>query len=307
MPFIRSARLLSVLLIASVAINIWQFFRVESADEGTARKPVAASLARNPSTTGPVSGKKSAIETNKEQDAGSSAKSAVATPSPEQQSEDELIYGASGAGGKTPHHGEPSGKISPQRLKELATMPVSQAERFRIQARLLLPGDRALDFGALDFAAGQRIKLERIQEFPYPSSVALARVQGTASPFAREKESSSPGQAAFSITPTTPADFVFKSRGLEIELDLTPAPGALVIGGSLRQTVFEGFGRMPGEAFSPIWQDKVIFTDNTFLQPQFTTRESPFVAAAAEGEPIRIPVLTSFGQTFLELTCTPVE
>ena len=92
-----------------------------------------------------------------------------------------------------------------------------------------------------------------------------------------------------------------------MDLDLTPAPGTLVLGGSVRQTVFDGFGRMPGEIFSPMLEGDIVLTDNKVLQPQFTTRESPFIAAAAEGQPIRIPVQTSFGQSFLELTCTPVE
>ena len=88
---------------------------------------------------------------------------------------------------------------------------------------------------------------------------------------------------------------------------MTPTPGSLVVGGSVRQTVFEGFGRMPGEVFSPVWQGDVIFSENKVLQPQFTTRESPFVAAATAGQPIQVPVHTSFGQTILELTCTPLE
>lgn len=224
----------------------------------------------------------------------------------EKRSEDDLIFGDKGVGGGTPVHGELTGNVSPQRLKELAGMPVSQAGRFQIHARLLLPGDRVFDMGTCDFAAGQRIKLERLKEFPFPSSVAFARVEAS-SPFAPTGGASSPGQGSFPITPTTPAEFEFKNRGLEIELDLTPAPGSLVVGGSVRQTVFDGFARMPGEAFSPVWQGDVILTDNKVLQPQFTTRESPFVAAATAGQPIRIPVHTSFGQTFLEITCTPLE
>ncbi len=308
MNFARFPRTLLLILIASVTLNIWQFIRSEPAIEDTARGPVAKRLSRPESITSPLSGKKpdalpprdGEVETERQ------AESIAARVPPEKRSEDDLIFGDSGIGGGTPVHGELTGKVSPERLKELAGMPVSQAGRFRVHARLLLPGDRVFDVGISEFAAGQRIKFERINEFPFPTSVEFARVEAT-SPFASGGGSSSPGQGSFPITPTTPAEFEFKTRGLEIELDLTPAPGSLVVGGSVKQTVFEGFARMPGEAFSSVWQDDVIFSDNKVLQPQFTTRESPFVAAATAGQPIRIPVHTSFGQTFLEITCTPLE
>jgi hypothetical protein len=64
---------------------------------------------------------------------------------------------------------------------------------------------------------------------------------------------------------------------------------------------------MPGEIFSPIWEGDTILTENKVLQPQFATREMPFVAGAAPGQPCLVPVRMEFGQTFLELTCTPVE
>lgn len=307
MSSVRSFRLLSLFLTVSVAVNIWQFLRDPPPDEGTGQKTVASFFAWSQPDTGRLPERKTSAEPHDEQDSDPPARSAALMPLPEHQTEDELVFGASGIAGGTPVHGEPSGKISPQRLKELAAMPVSQAGRFQVHARLFLPGDRMLDLGTYDFAAGHRIKFERLKEFPFPTSVALARVGAAASPFGREGESLSPEQGSLSVTPTTPADFEFQNRGLEIELDLTPAAGSLVIGGSLRQTVFEGFGRMPGEAFSPIGHDDEDLTDNKLLQPQFTTRESPFVAAATEGQPVRIPVLTSFGQTFLEITCRPLE
>ncbi len=294
MNAVRSARFLFVLLIVSIVGNVWQF--LSTPPEAEARRQIA--VARPNSGSQPVAGrlsaKKPGVAPDDEATAEQNAKPLAAKPSPEQQSEDELIYGASGADGKTPYHGEPSGKVSPQRLKELAKMPVSQAERFQVHARLQLPGDRLADLGTVELKAGQRIKFERIREFPFPTSFALA----TADPV--------PG-TSFPVKPTTPGDFEFRNQGIEVELDLTPAPGLLVLGGSVKQTVFEGFGRMPGEVFSPMREGDVVLTDNKVLQPQFTTRDSPFVAAATAGQPIQVPVHTSFGQTFLELTCTPLE
>ena len=90
----------------------------------------------------------------------------------------------------------------------------------------------------------------------------------------------------------------------------------LSVGGKVSHSSFDGFGQMPGEAFAPIYAPatgddgrptEVLLTENKVLQPQFTTRESPFVAAAAAGAACLIPVQLAFGQTFLEVTCTPGE
>lgn len=111
-----------------------------------------------------------------------------------------------------------------------------------------------------------------------------------------------------SETGTSPGEFDARNRGLEIDIDVTPAPGALVLGGSVKHTVLEGFGWMPGEAFLPVVDsENTLLNDNKVLQPQFTTRDSPFLAAATAGQPCQIPINTSFGQTILELTCTPFE
>lgn len=307
MNIVISRHLPIVLLSASVALNIWQFLRPDPPPGNEiAGKSVRSPILRNHPGPMPSVGKTPDIGSNEEEDDDPSVESRAVERRPEQQSEDELIFGGSGNLHHTPVHGEPSGKVSPQRLKALANMPASQAGRFRLHARLLLPGERTLDLGSSEFAAGQRIKLERLKEFPFPTSVALARADVPPQP----------GQSDFPVIPTTPGSFEFKNMGLEIDLDVTPAPGLLVIGGSLRQTVFEGFGRMPGEAFSPIYTTgasesgspvDVILTDNKVLQPQFITRECPFVAAATAGHPMQVPVLMSFGQTWLELTCTPIE
>jgi|GEM_PF-5786736 len=298
MKTLRPQSLLAVLLLASLALNLWQFLRAEPTPvNDIARKPGESAIARNHLGLKPWMGGKPVVGPDEGEDDEPHAEINVAILPPDQRSEDELIFGGSGNLHDTPVHGEPSGKVSPQRLKALANMPASRAERFLLHARLLLPGGRMLDVGTSEFSAGQRIKLERLREFPFPTSVALARVD--VPPQA--------GQPGFPVIPTTPGGFEFKIRGLEIELDVTPAPGSLVIGGCVKQTVFEAFGRMPGEAFSPVSQDNIIITDNKVLQPQFVSRECPFVAAATAGEPCQIPVLMSFGQTILELTCTPLE
>lgn len=302
----RSPRLLLVLLIASIVANVWQF--LSTPPEAEVRKQIAVvrPVSGSQPVAGRLSGKKPGVAPDDEATAEQNAKPIAAKPPAEQQSEDELIYGASGADGKILHFGEVNATVSPQRLKELAKMPVSQAERFQVHARLHLPGGRTADLGTVELKAGHRMKFERIKEFPFPVGVSFAHMNA-ASPFEPLGESSPPEESSFPITPTTPAEFEFKNTGLEVELDMTPAPGSIVLGGCIRQTVFDGFGRMPGEAFSPVMEGDVVLTENKVLQPQFTTRESPFVAAAAEGQPVRVPVHTSFGQTILELTCTPLE
>ena len=117
------------------------------------------------------------------------------------------------------------------------------------------------------------------------------------------------------MTPVTPRQFEFENAGIELEIDVTPAPGALVLGGRLRHRTFQAFGRMPGTLFSPVATEgtdesgkkvDVLLTENKVLQPQFMITESQILAAATEGQPIRIPVKMIFGQTILELTCRSV-
>ena len=113
--------------------------------------------------------------------------------------------------------------------------------------------------------------------------------------------------SSFPVTPTRPAEFGTRNTGLEVEFDVTPTGGTLVVGGSFRHTVLEGFSRMPGEIFAPIWEGDVMLTENKALQPQFGTQEMPFVVAMDAGKPCLVPVRAAFGQTYLELTCTPLE
>lgn len=172
-------------------------------------------------------------------------------------------------------------------------MPASQAERLRLHGRLLLPGDKVLDLGEFDVKPGQKMRFERIKEFPYPNSFDPAQPQDSGSPFP--------------VIPATPGSFDIQNTGLTAEIEVTAGPGSIMLAGRVTQRVFEGFSQMPGEAFLPIIDNDTLLTDNKVLMPQFTTREAPFVAAATAGQPCLVPVQTSFGHTFLELTCTPLE
>jgi hypothetical protein len=285
------SRPLLLLLLVSLGLNFWQFFRPRP-EKGEASKVMTLKPANTPVPAPVLPDQDDEAETESEDEGPlmvRKAPSALSLP-PEQQSEEELIYGNWKSWDNIP---TPDKTISQAQLADKARQPVSQAEKFSLHARLLLPGDRKLEFGAGEVNAGQRIKLERLREFPFPTSVAIAQV---------------PDDNPGFVNPTTPADFETRNAGVTIDLDITPAPGVLMLGGELIQRRFEGFGRMPGEVFAPIVNNEgVLLTENKMLQPQFTAVESPFLAAASAGVPIRVPIRMAFGETILELTCTPVE
>lgn len=300
--FVFQPRLLGSLLAVSLGVNFWLWLRpVESvaAPQG-ARKfvPKIAEWAAQ-GKSAPQSPEDPGLEMEgKEITEGRKP----AEPGVQNLSMDEIIYGTAGKAGEAPIQSAPRGKISPQRLKEIAEANPSEAERFRVKIRLLLAGDQVLDLGESEVAPGQLLKLERIKEFPFPTSLQFAQIN-----LQSAKETTS-----FPVTPTTPVAFEMRNTGLEIELDVNPAGGALVVGGSVNHRVFEGFGQMPGEAFSTITDTtagggEIVLSDNKVLQPQFTARESPFVAAAAAGQACLVPVRLASGPAFLEVTCSPVE
>lgn len=232
--------------------------------------------------------------------------SGPAKDDPATLTEDELLFGPIyGAGGmaKAATHGEPTGRVSPERLKALAKEEPSKAEKFRVSGVLHLPGDRVLDLGSVSVEPGRAMKFERIRESPFPTSIKMAEIDPK-------------NGGSFPVSPTTPGSFETRDTGIVIEVDVTPAAGTLVLGGQVMHRTLDGFGRMPGEVFSPIWttgvsetgaSQDVILTENKVMQPQFSVSEVPFLAAAAAGEPCRVPVRMGFGQTILELTCVPVE
>jgi len=294
------------LLLVSLALNVWQFLRpVPEPALGTAVRAARAGEQRD--SSGQPAARLSGADHKEEKPDGDrgaeaqktdeAAKDLAALP------EEELLFGSwKNPGDRT--YGEPTSRITGEQMQALAKQEPSKAAKFRIHAVLHLPGNRTLDLGASETGPGQPVKIQRIKEFPYPTSIAIAN---PAPP--------SPG-SSFPVTPTTPGDFDLRNQGLEIEVDVTPAPGTLVLGGQVTHRTFEGFGRMPGEVFSPIYTKgtsesganvDVILTDNKVLQPQFVVAETPFLAAATEGEPCRIPVRMTWGQATLELTCTPLE
>jgi hypothetical protein len=289
---IPSRRLLPILLVISLGLNVSQFLRTREAPESVvpSRTAARAAKARVAADVPPERNEEEEPEVEDDEPVMVRKVPPASSIPPEQQTEDELIYGKWRTGSDLL---VPDKTISQSQLVDKARQPVSQAEKFSLRARLLLPGDRALDFGGGEVKAGQSIKMERLREFPFPTGVALAGV---------------PEGAPDSVKPTTPADFETRKSGVTIDLDITPAPGVLMLGGELVQRRFEGFGRMPGEVFAPIVNNEgVLLTDNKMLQPQFTAVESPFLAAASAGVPIRVPVRMAFGETILELTCSPVE
>lgn len=298
--------LLCSLFLISLALNAWQFLRQAPAPEvntvvhavrTAATKGFAGEPEHRPSGERTGDQKSGGDNGAEAQHPGQAQKQLADLP------EDELLFGAMNAG-TARTHGEPSGRVTPERMKELSKQEPSKAERFRVQAVLHLPGDRKVELGASEIGPGMPLTIERVREFPFPTSIGTA----DSDPFA--------SQSSFPVTPTTPGDFEVRNQGIVIEVDVTPAAGTLVLGGQVTHRTFEGFGRMPGEVFLPIYtkgvsetggSEDVILTENKVLQPQFNVAETPFLAAATAGEPCRVPVRMTFGQTILELTCTPVE
>lgn len=142
-----------------------------------------------------------------------------------------------------------------------------------------------------------------IREFLYPEAFQLAHFQH-------------PDQgSSFPVSPTTPTSFTTQLLGVELELDIEPVGGLLIMGGKLNHRIATYFDVMTGEAFSPITttatdpdgqSTELILSNNQVLQPRFAISESPFVVSASAGTPVKIPVQTTFGATFLEITCRQV-
>lgn len=306
-PTMLRPQVLLPLLALSLSWNVWTWLRPEPSPSTTAEstiRRVNTQIAAPPPAPSQRQGDEDQSED--EQESGENAdKTHTAARKPEQMTEDELIFGNQDFKQGWPIQSAPRGKVSSERLRELADAPPSGAAHFLVKARLQLPGDRWMDFGTLDIRRGQRAKLERIKEFPYPTS------------YQTPQPATPPGNdSSYPVIPVTPLEFETKNYGVEIELDVEPLGGLLIVGGKVSHSRFDGFGQMPGEAFAPIYapatdsdgrSTEVLLTDNKVLQPRFTTGESPFVAAAASGTVCLIPVQLAFGQTFLEVTCTPGE
>lgn len=302
--------LVPLLLVLSVLLNVLQFFR--SGSGGTDSTPPGRkepgyesgiSASAGPSPGHPEAPKESGVPAPAGTDATRSSGAGGATEAVlGAVNEDELIYGPDFSFTRPPEiHGETPPAVNQSRLKAAALEPPSKAEAFSIHAVVHLPGDRVIDLGETRAAPGQQMLLQKVREFPFPVGIGLA-----------ETDKSAGSQA---MRPVTPAEFENAIVGIDLELDVTPAPGALVVGGKLRHRTFQAFGRMPGMLFSPIATEgadesgkkvEVILTENRIIQPQFMITESQVLAAATDGQPIRIPVKMLFGQSILELTCRSV-
>lgn len=292
-------RVLTMLLGGSVVLNLWQWSRTGDGEDGPGvrvRREVAVVQAAPADVR--VDGVKAGAEGGeKAEAAGSGVRDTDADAVLALRSEEELLFGVT-TGNVKEHRGEVA-KTTRARMLELAKEEPTTAPKFRLEAVLLLPGDRRVELGTSEIEAGSHMKFEKLKEFPYPTSIGLASMKPVAG-------------TSFPVTPAVPGDFEFANTGIEVEVDMTPAPGALVLGGMLKHRAFEGFGRMPGEVFGEVREpvadgSSIVLTENKVLQPQFVVAEVPFLAAAVAGVPIRVPVRMAFGQTFLELTCTPVE
>ena len=290
---------LTLLLGGSVVLNLWQWSRTGEVAHGVGvrvRREVAVVEAA--AADARVGGVKAGGEGGeKVEAAGSRDRETDADAVLALRSEEELLFGVT-SGSVKEHRGEVA-KTTRARMLEMAKEEPSAAPKFRLEAVLLLPGDRRVELGTSEIEAGSHMKFEKLKEFPYPTSIGLASMKPVAG-------------TSFPVTPAVPGDFEFANTGIEVEVDMTPAPGALVLGGMLKHRAFEGFGRMPGEVFGEVREPvadggSILLTENKVLQPQFVVAEVPFLAAAVAGVPIRVPVRMAFGQTFLELTCTPVE
>lgn len=301
---------LTALLAVSLSLNVWQFLRPAAAPEVTTiAKVVRAPAEKAFAGTSPLSSTGAKEENDEDLDAPAADEPSIAAQQkdPAKISEEGLLYGTAEVGSSAKPNGDVATRVTPERLKELAKQEPSKAAKFRVHAVLHLPGDRTLDLGISDAAPGETMNFEHIKEFPYPTSIKFADL----TPQVAGKNVSS-----FPATPTTPGDFEFRNTGVTIEVDVTPAAGSLVLGGQVTHRTIEGLGRMPGEPFSPIYTtgvsesgkpEDVLLTENKLLQPQFSVAETPFLAAAVAGQPCRVPVRMAFGQTMLELTCTPLD
>lgn len=187
-------------------------------------------------------------------------------------------------------------------MQELAQDTPEPAEAYEIRGRLQLPGGRWVEFKPGTAAPGQTLRWAMTREFLYPNGYEFAHQPP------KDEETS------FAYIPTTPTGFDTQQLGVEIELDVEPLGGVLIIGGAMRHCVFAAFGMMTGEAFSPITAPAIgpdgspvdiVLTDNQVLLPRFATHESPFTVSAAPGTLQLIPVRMAFGATFLEITCRP--
>jgi hypothetical protein len=292
----KPVRLLSVLLAASIALNLWQFASKTDAHDGTLPPPplsVVRTLreaARNTEQRQPQASAASAAEPDKMPDtsAGEPLKiDTILQPAPDIAANDidYLLHGVIDISDGVPQ--DTTEHVTAERLEELSKAELPKAESYRIAASLLLAGNQRVELGSFDLKSGYKGKFEKIREFPFPT--------GWDPPQIAEQSLASA---------LTPRGFEFRNTGVDVEVCVTPQGGVLMVTGVARQTYFDGYEQMPGEIFLPIVNASgELLSENHVLQPRFTTREAPFVIATSPGSPCRVPVNMSSGRAFLEMVC----
>ncbi len=232
-----------------------------------------------------------------------------------------------GSGAELAGKGTPWTPIQWSELKKLNAAKPSTAREFTIKYRLvdakgqLLretfrgpgPGASSAEVstlsGKVDFRKGQRVKVEVIREFPYPTEFDPPQ-DNTIDKELDKIRLRSGGGGSFPVTPTTPQAFEFRNLGWTLsELDVRPQGGSLLVSGIFRETTFDGFVRNAGEVFSPITTDDgaVVLTDNKVLSPAFSDRDTRFIVAALPGKSYLTRLNLKQPDAFLEITCEPKE
>ncbi|MDB6072146.1 MAG: type and secretion system protein [Verrucomicrobiales bacterium] len=226
--------------------------------------------------------------------------------------------------------------IDSRELSALIGSPPSKAIKYKLNIRVIgqnggtLAGPGLLNGKADDFRTfppsitvrtGQKGTLEMIREFPHPTSFDLPQwpdADGSRKPAKRpEAGAALPNGGSYPVTPVTPRDFSFRNIGWKLDaLTVKPQGAFLVVSGTFHETTFDGFIQNAGEAYSPIItsgtnafgrKELVVLSDNKVLSPTFTSRETPFQAAALPGKTYRIRLNLKQPDAFLEVTCAPEE
>lgn len=231
-----------------------------------------------------------------------------------------------GSGGMLRGTPSPVTPVTVSEMKKLTTATPATGPKFKISYRIVdaagqlvaedfSPGSLANGLphsaealtlsGDLVLKKGQRTKIEALREFPYPTEFDPPQYEPRTAAGARPKAL----ESRFPVTPTTPRKFEFRNMGWTLsELAVRPEGASLMVSGVLRETVFEGFIRNAGEAFSPIVTDdrKVVLTDNKVLSPTFADRDTRFLTAALPGKTYRTLLNVRRPDTYLEVRCEAV-
>lgn len=302
----RSILILSLLLALSVAFNLWQLFfplPVEGA-ERSGRPGVRTLQSLSGSRSGASEERRGLLLPARAEKRESRRPSGGRKKDPNRMTEDELLFGPEEVGGE---------RDSPLAVPALFTGgealranfgPADMERKYRIKAAIRVSIDRAVVLGTADVRPGQRIKFERLKEFPFfgVSSTTGGTVDGR-SPFEAGE--------SFPVSATVPLAFDSRDCGIGVELMISPASGRILFEGAVQHRTAEGFQEMPGKDMNHLnpgasGRSDMIGNQQLML-PQFMAADIPFSGMAAEGAICRIPVMMTFGPATLELTGDGLE